>query len=172
MSICSVSADLLERLRPHALISFLHSSCPLLVFLCMCSSSEVIWLLQSFPRGKRWIDSYISSALWKDSRTFNSLTFFFCFRDVWLISLTTETLCCYAGFPLPAPFPVASVAQSRLGLHLECQIYDITCDSIVTNWLYEYVTVKIRNNISYLNISTHNHCQGFRNQCLNVCSNF
>lgn len=95
-------------------IGFSYNTCFNLLFLCslhflyfsfqflyMLSSSEMIGLFQRTPRGKWWTDIYFPSALRQDSKMFNSLTFFFCFRDVWLISLTTEILLLLSSFTPP-----------------------------------------------------------------------
>lgn len=108
-------------------------------FVSMCGHPLKFDCCKALPQSKWWADIYVSSVLWQDSRIFNSLTFFFCFRDVWLISLTTDILLLLCRFSSPQLHFLLFLLLS-LGWHLECQIYDITCDSIVTSWLCEYVT--------------------------------
>ena len=131
---------LLDGLIPHAFSSF--SSTLHILYLSFCLyawSSSKFDCCKALPQSKGRADIYVSSVLWQDSRTFNSLTFFFCFRDVWLISLTTDILLLLCRFSSPQLHFLLFLLLS-LGLHLECQIYDITCDSIVTSWLCDYVT--------------------------------
>lgn len=124
MSTCLINAILLDRLILNALIS-LFSILYILYFPSLYSrySHYLKWFncYRTFPEVmiSTFVDVYISLARWQDSRTFNSLTFFFCFRDVWLISFKSWiSFVVMQVFLSPAPFPDVSVTLPRFAFRM------------------------------------------------------
>lgn len=161
MSINSINADLSDWLILYTLtaLSPSHHSLSLpLHLLYVSSSSKMVRLFQRSPRGKLWTDIYFSLALWQDSRMFNSLTFLFCFRDVWLISLTNKIIWLLPRCSSPQLHFLFLLLLS-LGL---CGMSNLWHHMwFHSNKLTEYMTIKNSKIArSYLSISTHNHCPG------------
>lgn len=118
------NAELLDWLILNALISFF-SILHILYFPSLYSTSSryLKWFncCRTFPEVmiSTFVDVYISLALWRDASTFNSLTFFFCFRDVWLIAFKSWiSFVVMQVFLSPAPFPDVSVALPRFAFRM------------------------------------------------------